>query len=158
MPATRLSQRRTRSGATRDLTWFLIVFLAISPIPLGSTPPLAWTIWCLLLGLVTLVYCVNRILNATAAPLSVPGAPLAWGLFGALCLYLVAQALPLGLLIGQFQITVADGTSVLFDTISVAPGDTWLMLFRMISFALLFFLVLQAARDRTSATRLLVAS
>lgn len=157
MVAMKVSPRGPRSGATSALTWFIIAFLAISPVPLGSTPPLAWTIWCLLLGLVALAYCISQSVRSGSAPTMVPGGRIVGGLFVALCLCLVGQALPLGRILGQFQVAVADGSAVLFDTISVAPGDTWLMLLRMISFALLFFLVLQAARDRTSANRLLVA-
>lgn len=151
------NERHNGGGSARGLRWFLVTFLAISPVPLGSTPPLTWTIWAIILGIATVTYCLTsyRKSNRTAPYPRVMKVGMA--MFLALCTYMAMQASPLALLFGPFLVTVSDGSQVAFKTISIAPGDTWLMLIRWVSFGMLFFLAYQAARDKTSATKLLIA-
>ncbi len=146
--ATDAPRRRSASRVRASLAWALVLLLAISPIPLGSTTPLSWSIWCFLLGLCAAIYALAQGVRGGRPPASA-SMPLRIGmvLYGLLCAYLLIQALPLGDLIAPFAVTVSDGSSIAFRTLSVSPGDTWLMLVQVISFGILFFLVREVARD-----------
>lgn len=122
--------------------WFIVVLLAISPIPLGGTPPLSWAVWGCLVGLVAGFFAITRFFGQKAPVLDDGLAKASAMLFAVMCLYLVVQVLPFG----DFAVTMRDGTVLSYKTISMAPGDTIMMLVRMLTFAMLFFLTSEVAR------------
>ncbi len=143
--------RTEGSGRRAGLAaWFIVILLAVSPIPLGGTPPLSWAVWGCLVGLVAGFFAIKRF-SGPKAPVLDDGLAKASGvLFVAMCVYLVVQVLPLG----DFPVTMRDGTVLSYKTISMAPGDTVMMLVRMLTFAMLFFLTSEVAR-RSKARDLL---
>lgn len=149
----RSSSRRDRHPAV--LAWLILVLVALAPLPLGSTPPLSWTIWGLALGLMAILTIASRTM-AGRQPAALE-APFVVGQVGfvILCLYLALQILPIGSLVGPFALTLSDGSTIEMDTISVSPGDTILMLLRMLSFGLLLALTALAARSHRGRDLLL---
>lgn len=159
MRGRRSSRSMGRSGGGERsipiLAWLILALVAIAPIPLGGTPPLTWTIWGVLLGLTAIITIAVRTASgrqpaATEAPFIAAQAG-----FLVVCAYLAFQVLPLGQLVGPIPLTVSDGSTIGMNTISVSPGDTVLMLVRMLSFALLFGLTVIAARGRRTRNLLL---
>src|SRR5690606_21947906 len=66
-----------------------------------------------------------------------------------LCFWLVIQAMPLGRLLGPFVFQGAAAQIITSNTLSLAPGSTWMMLIRMLTYGLIFFLAAQVgANDR----------
>ncbi|HTM76063.1 MAG TPA: O-antigen ligase family protein, partial [Devosia sp.] len=169
LQASRLHTRRTGNTVTDSssrtrlntiLSWVIVALLAVSPIPLGGTPPIAWTIWGMLVSCITIAYLLLLGRSGRGASFSIGSIWPAAALHGALCLYLIIQVLPLGRLFGGIPLTVADGTVVMTDSISIAPGDTILTLVRMLTYGLLFYLTMQVAisdRRRQFLLRAIVA-
>lgn len=128
----RPEQRGSLSGYV--LCWSLLVFLAWAPVPMGSNRALFWGLNIFLIGAIGLAYFGWLARHGTApriAPRQLAPLPL---LYLVLCLYLVTQLI---------RFPVAG-----LDPISMAPGATLWMLLRMLTYGMLFFLVLQATRNR----------
>jgi O-antigen ligase len=135
--------------------WFVLAVAVLSPIPFGSNPPIYWAISGTLVGLFAAWYLLRA--QLAASPFRVPlriFAPLI-GLWSLLCLWLVAQALPLGQMFGGFEFANPLGAPIVSNTLSLAPGSTWLMLIRTVSYGLLFFLAAQAGANHSRAHKLL---
>jgi O-antigen ligase len=133
----------------------LLVILIASPIALGSHGATFWTISAAAVGLVGIWYWW-RLLRIGAAP-RVPLAAF-WPecvLFLAFCAVLLAQALPLPLGLDR-SIVLPDGTSVTSESLSFAPGDTWLMLMRQAGYAAFWYLFLQISRNARRARTILL--
>jgi O-antigen ligase len=142
------------------LGWTLIVFVALVPIPFGSARPIFWTINAAAIGLVGIAYTTALMRMGEPLRYGVGRLPAATLMFALLALYLVLQALPIGHLgipgidrLLSFQ--TAAGTEITAPAISLAPGATWLMLLRWLTFGILFFLVLQAAGSERRAVLML---
>lgn len=134
-----------RTRLNQILMWMIIVLLAVSPIPLGSTPPIMWTIWGGLTGFVTLAYVLLLGRSGRQASVGLTSLGLGATVHLVFCLYLVVQILPIGTWFGGFALTLSDGSIVRIGTLSIAPGDTLLMLVRMLTYAMLFYLTTQVA-------------
>jgi O-antigen ligase len=67
--------------------------------------------------------------------------------FVALCFYLIVQILPIAGLLGLGVVARSGDLVIQTATISLAPGTTFLMLLRMVTYGLFFFLVLQLSRN-----------
>ena len=128
----RPEQRGSLSGYV--LCWSLLLFLAWAPVPMGSNRALFWALNTFLVGAIGLAYFGWLARHRTAPRIGLRQlAPLPL-LFMLLCLYLVIQLI-------QFPVPG-------LDPISMAPGATLWMLLRMLTYGMLFFLVLQATRNR----------
>lgn len=138
------------------LAYFLLGFLALVPLPLGSNRPLFWTVSALLVGVFAAVYFFS--LARSGGSLRFPVSRLAIVVvgFGLLCGFLVIQAAPLGALLGPIQFA-PRGVAVSANALSLAPGATWLMFIRMAGYGLFFLLILQVAVNRERAQFLLEA-
>jgi O-antigen ligase len=151
------ASRFSSSGSDRyrGYVWLILAILALAPIPLGSTPPLAWTVWGIVVGVAAVVAAVKGILTQQGT--SQLSWPLVSGQLGlaVVCTYLVLQVLPVSGLFGTFGLSVSDGTILNMQTISVSPGDTILMLVRMQTFGILLTLSTWAARSDRSRGLLL---
>lgn len=128
----RPEQRGSLSGYV--LCWGLLVFLAWAPVPMGSNRALFWALNTFLVGAIGLSYFGWLGRRGTAPRIGLPQlAPLPL-LFLLLCFYLIAQLV-------RFPVPG-------LDPISMAPGATLWMLLRLLTYGMLFFLVLQATRNR----------
>ncbi len=134
------------------LTWSLIAFLALAPIPLGSHRPFFWALNAVFMGLIGSCYII-AIGRARERFRYSPGRM--WPtvtIFLVLVLYLLIQTLPIGqipidkvLIGGLLAITAGDGSKIVTTSISLSPASTILMLLRWLTFGMLFFLVAQVA-------------
>lgn len=165
-PASRGARMETGAGASRQSTFneilarALLVFVALTPIPLGSNRPFFWAVNALAVGLLGLIYVVA--LRQTREPFRI-GLERMWPsivLYGGVALYLVIQALPLAQFGGPaiaalLTVPTAAGGMVTGQAISLAPSSTWLMLLRWATYGVLFLLVVQVA-SRTHRRELLL--
>ncbi len=148
---------RAASGMPRRSNEILAILLVgitvLAPLPLASNRPQLWTIWSCLIGLIAAGYFVhsmvrNRNLRFSLTQLALPAL-----IFGAFCLWLLLQVLPLPISVfslGQLQSNASE-----FQAISLNRNATLLMLIRWISYGLFFFLFLQVAVNRSRAHSIL---
>ena len=136
------------------LGWFIVAVIVLSPIPFGSNPPIFWAISGTLVGSVALIYFARLLASRQPIRFSLRQIPVATGLFGLLCAFLLIQMLPLGALIGPFQFVAPGGVTLETLTLSLAPGSTWMMLIRMLSYGLFFLLAAQVSVNERRAETL----
>jgi O-antigen ligase len=139
------SQSKGKGRVTNDiLMWCLLVFTALAPLPLGSNRPLFWITSAGVMGLVGAAYFLASILRSEPLRYPLGSLRLHLWLFIVVCLYLLLQTLPLAGLVGLDRFGT-EQVFVTFSSISIAPGATQLMLLRMLTYGLFFFLVMQVA-------------
>lgn len=143
-----LWSRQTELNDT--LARILVGILFLVPIPLGSNRPVFWAVTAVLVGIASIYYlrAHGRIGEKFRYGFRhlIPSTGLVLLLFA----YLALQVVPLGLL-GQFaepflkQLTIVTQSGEVIEplAISLAPGATLLMLLRLATYALVFFMVLQ---------------
>ncbi|MDV3253197.1 O-antigen ligase family protein [Devosia sp. BK] len=121
----------------------VVLVVVLSPIPFGSNRPFFWAIWGLVVAAAAFVYSVAAARNGEG--LRIPLSKIGWsvGLWALLLLWLVVQVVPFGAILSPFSIALSGGT-ITSETISTAPGATWLMLIRIATYGLFFVLALQA--------------
>lgn len=139
-----------QSGLNDLLARAILVIAALAPIPLGSNRPFFWAINALIVGLVGFAYIAA--LRGAREPFRIELGRL-WPsavLYGAVALYLVFQALPLGQLAiggiamtGLLAVPTGAGTALAANAVSLSPNSTWFMLMRWATCGVLFLLVLQ---------------
>ena len=137
------------------LGWLVFAVVALSPIPLGSNPPIFWAISGTLVGLVSLVYFGQVMMSGEGLRFPVRGIRLLAWLFAALVIFLLVQTVPIGVLLGPFQFASGREGEVEAQTLSLAPGSTWMMVIRMLSYGLFFLLVAQVGANERRAEKLM---
>jgi hypothetical protein len=136
------------------LGWTLLTIVASAAVPLGSARPFFWAFYAALAGAVALYYGI-QLERRNAALRGLPiGMPTVAG-FAVVCLFLLLQCLPLAPLAGT--VVTASGTTLAVPQLSLAPGNTLLMLVQMLSYGLIFALVMLAGANRQRRLRLLDA-
>lgn len=138
------------------LAVWLVALVAASLIPLASARPAFWMASAVLIALIGLWYALSLVVLRQHPRIWLRRFWFEVLLFVALCLYLAVQLLPLGLFV-PIGFTLPDGTVLSTRMLSLAPGDTWLMLISLIGYGLFFVLFLQVAANRRRARRVLVA-
>ncbi len=143
------SRRRSGTPARRGrgfrplsnsvLGWLVLIFLSLVPLPLGSNRPLFWAVNAGLVSILGLVFGIAWLASGEGLRVRMRELGLVPWAFGALCVYLLVQLLPLP---GQ-------------PFLSVAPGATLLMLLRTLTYGVFFFIVLQLSRNPERARNLL---
>jgi Lipid A core - O-antigen ligase and related enzymes len=153
-PARRAA-RKDQTAVNNGLFIGLMTVAALVPLPLASNRPILWSVLAIVLGLMTTAYiAILRLkggeLRMELRDLVLPAIP-----FAALVLVLLVQLVPFGDWLGwHFEVQTPRGTIAL-NTLSVAPGMTWLMLLRQLSFGLFLFLMLQTLANETRRPRML---
>lgn len=134
------------------LGWVLIAFVIVTPIPLGSARPVAWTLNATVLSLIAFWYFLSAARVNTGLRLA-PVGVLSAVLFGLLCAAMAMQIVP-GL--GRWApILTRSGIDTGNSTLSLDPGLSWLSMLRFVSYATLALLLAQVASRRRRALRLL---
>lgn len=131
----------------------VVLIVALAPIPFGSNRPFFWTMWGVIIGLAALVYFLGagRERDGLRIPLEKIGiSALLWGL---LLAWLVVQVIPFGSFL-PLAVSLPGG-AIAGDTISTAPGATWLMLIRIATYGFFFALALQAGAKEQRAKLML---
>lgn len=132
-----------RFQLNNQLMWPILLVLFLSPFFFGSTRPVLWLLWAMVISL-----CGAALFSRMAAsgarfriaPRHLPGL---FGLFAALGAYMIVQVLPLGSLAPSASSLANADIPISIGTISLAPHDTILAFVRWATYGLLFFLVLQ---------------
>src|SRR3569623_1092017 len=132
----------------------LLLLVAISPLPLASNRPFFWAAGAILIGLLGLAYAIflwtfGHSLRTIRSRLLLLGLP-----FGLFCGYLAIQLLLLGSIV-PISFTDVDGQTLSTNTLSMTPGNTWLMLLQMLSYGTLFVLIVQVAANGDRAVLML---
>lgn len=145
----------TATGRTNDLMvghlnsrpqnrfalWALLVLFALVPLPFASARPFLWTIWAVYAGLVATIFFAWHLRSSTPLRVTLRHHPVPASLLSLSFVMLLVQLVPLGTVP-----IMADGAQVLAaPQISVAPGQTVLMLLRQLTYALVGVLVMQLA-------------
>jgi len=149
--------RRARAGSRQTqvneaLFWALLPLILLSPLPFGSVEPFFWAVSAVYVGLAVFIYALliarlGEDFRTRLGRLAVPAA-----LSLAFCLALLVQLLPLGRVLGPFEI---GATALTSQTISIAPGMTLLTVLRQVTFGLLFFLLVQVLANDGRRARFL---
>ncbi|MEQ1900568.1 MAG: O-antigen ligase family protein [Devosia sp.] len=127
----------------------LVVIVVLAPLPLGGNRPFLWPAWTFLVGITATAYAAYLLMRRRG--LAVPLASFAWPgfVFAAICGYLLVQCLPIARVLGLGQIGPPPGIETPF--LSIAPGQTVLMLVRWLGYGLLFLLAAQVSASRSRA-------
>lgn len=138
----------------------LIGLIAISPLPFGGNVPWAWALYAVLAAVLAIVYVASALktrtafpvpLHRIAAPALLVAAAVIWMALQALPLLPASMAHPLWTLVPEAL--GSDGR----DTVSVNPDATITGLMRLLTYATIFWLSLQLARDRSTGEFLIKA-
>ncbi len=132
--------------------WALIAFVAFAPIPLGSNRPFFWMFNALVVALIGAAYSVSLFRKSVRPRIALSDLGLPVVLFTLAVVWLALQILPLGLLPHPSWINLDGGSG---GAISAAPGETFAMLVRYVTYALFFVLAVQVFVNRSRAHRLL---
>jgi O-antigen ligase len=146
-PARRSRATDAQQRLNSALAIVLVAIVALAPIPLGSNRPFFWGLWAGVLGLVAAIYAIALLtsgepLRFSLRRLALP-AMLTLGLAG----FLVVQSLPFV----STTFTTGLGEPLTSNSLSIAPGSTWLMLLQWLTYALFFALMLQVCVNRARA-------
>ena len=156
-PGLRMSQPAlwSRQSQLNDTTArLLMAVVALAPVPLGSNRGFFWATTAVVVGLIGILYSYRLGRLGEAARYGFRHMRLSVGLALLLGLFLVLQTVPFSLLgpwaewvRQQLSIVTPTGAVVSPDTISLAPQSTWLMLLRMVTYAVFYVLMLQVATN-----------
>ena len=139
---------RQGPGQGRLLMRTMLVLIGLAPLPLGSNRPFFWGLSALVIGVTLLVWARANQRNRVRPSPGLAALRLQGWLFGLFVMFLVLQMLPIGPWLGGLAGAGLEGMGVVPQTISLAPGNTLLMLLRQLTYAAFFFLMLQvASRD-----------
>jgi O-antigen ligase len=120
-----------RVGDLKLLAMLLLLIVAAAPLPLAGNRPFFWGVWTCLCGLAAMIFALQMMLGRRIMPLRAAWFGVPTLAYVGVMAFLVAQMVPFG------------GT-----TISIAPGETLLMLTRWLGFGILFYLAAQLGTDR----------
>ncbi|HTM79216.1 MAG TPA: O-antigen ligase family protein, partial [Devosia sp.] len=142
---------RSDGKTQRFLLWCCIAVLAIAPLLLGSARPTAWLLWAMVIAAIGCLYALSVLIGAQQVAVPLAQFRVYFLLSSVVCAMLVIQLLPIGQVVGPLKFSTASGQQIEGQFLSLAPSATLLMLIRMVSFGLFFFLVAQITVRRKSA-------
>lgn len=148
------------NGTERLLFWALLALVALAPLPLASNRPLPAAILSFVAGLLLALWAAAML--AGRAEMAFAPRKLRWplGLFGAVVLWVLIQALPLPTAWGD-PVWREAGTALgetLRAHISVNPEATLSGLMRLLAYGAVFWLTLQLARAPERARTAIAAA
>ncbi|TPW30905.1 O-antigen ligase family protein [Martelella alba] len=138
--------RQARSVLNNRTLFFLAVLLLVTPLMLGGNRPAVWALDATVVFGWMVLY-VWRVMRYDITPRVLPSQfPLIAGLFFAFAAYCLVQVMPVFSFLSNNILAFPSGYGG-GDTISVAPGDTFLALLRWLTYGSVFYLVLQIAAN-----------
>jgi O-antigen ligase len=130
----------------------VVVFVALSPLPLAGDAAVVWGWSAVLVGLVAFAYWLWLAVTGASPAIPLRRVGVILPLFVVLVSYVAVQAMPLG---AVAPIVAPSGEVFAPAAISVAPGTTALMLLQWLGYGMLFLLALQAAARQDRAQPIL---
>lgn len=145
----------SRQSALNDTTaWLLMLVVALAPIPLGSNRGFFWATTAVVVGLIGIYHAYRLGQLGEAARYGFRHMRLSVVLALLLGLFLIVQTAPFDLfgpwadpMRQQFAIATPTGAVLTPNTLSLAPQATWLMLLRMVTYAVFYLLMLQVGTN-----------
>lgn len=131
-----------------QVAWLLLILVAGSAVPLGGARPFLWALYAALAGAVSLYYAVQLERTNAAIPRLPLGLPTLLG-FVVLCAFLLLQCLPVPALAALAgPVISSSGVVLTVPQLSLAPGNTVLMLVQMLSYGVVLGLVCVVGANR----------
>lgn len=128
----------------------VVLMVMLSPIPFGSNRPFFWAMWGVIVAVASITYFFLAIRSRESLRIPLNKIGISVVLWALLLIWLIIQVIPIGSVLSPFSIVLPGGV-VTSETISTAPGATWLMLVRIATYGLFFILALEAgAKDSRS--------
>jgi O-antigen ligase len=145
----------SRQSRLNDTTaWLLMIVVALAPVPLGSNRGFFWATTAVVVGLIGIFYSYRLSRLGETARYGFQHMRLSVVLAVLLGAFLVLQTVPVSLLgpwadVAKQYLSVVtpQGAVISPNTISFAPQSTWLMLLRMVTYAVFYLLMLQVATN-----------
>ncbi|MBE7731957.1 O-antigen ligase family protein [Devosia faecipullorum] len=133
----------------------LLAVIALVPLPLASNRPFFWGLTACVMGIILLLWVISNLIKVRhpAVPLSQMGVQVV--LFCVFMLFLIVQILPIGPMLGGLASAGLEGLDLVPRTISLAPGETILMLLRQLTYAVFYFLMVQVGASDSQRGRVL---
>ena len=133
----------------------LITAIVLAPLPFASNRPWAWSLLALTVGAITCAWAWPIVSRKAQPAVSISRLVLPAALFLAVCMFAAMQAIPLdtlGVASQYWAMAQESGIEGIRPTISISPVATWTALMRLVTYGLVFWLVLQTCRSsrRTS--------
>ncbi|MGV8833383.1 MAG: O-antigen ligase family protein [Devosia sp.] len=126
-------------------SWVMLAILVLAPIPFGSTRAFFWGLFAFVVGIWAFIYTISLVFIHQEIRVSIAKFTPPLLLMALFCGWMIVQLLPLGLVPVRFS----DGFIQPVATISIAPDATVLALIRHLTYALFFFLMVQATANET---------
>lgn len=145
----------TQSKLNNIFAFILVIFLSISPIPLGSNRPIFWAISALSLAIIAIIYIVCLISQQSELkrkPTQIKSIFIPY-LF--LLAFIILQIIPFGEWISPLK-SMFDNSIIIGKTISLTPSLSLLSFIQFASYGLLFFLMLQIAYNVNRAEKIII--
>jgi O-antigen ligase len=136
----------------RLLLLLLMLLVVLSPLPLGSNRSWSWSLAAMVSAILALGWVLTRIRRMKEVSTLIH--PLIPGLFAFTCIWVLIQAaqwIPQGWQHPLWLQASAVLGIELPGSISVAAEQGWTALMRLLSYAMIFFLTFQLARERSRA-------
>ena len=149
------------SGMNKILSIALIIFLSLTPIPLGSNRPVFWALGAIFLSIITLIYLTFLLNQKSQLRHKLSRCKISLILFYILLAFIILQTIPfenwvnISNIISPIDITI-EGIAIIGNSLSLTPGMSILSLIQFASYGLLFFLLLQVAYNSERAQILLI--
>lgn len=135
----------------------LLIVLILSPIPFGSNRPWSWSLLCLLIGLLTISWCISYFLQDKKMQLHFTRIKTPFVLFISTLLWAFIQTssfIPESWGHPLWQITAQALGTEIPTKISLSPEQTVTSLMRLISYGLVFILAMYYCQKSDNAKKL----
>lgn len=129
----------------------LVAIVAISTIPFASNRPFFWGFWAFTVCTTNLVYVSLIYWRGLRFRQSLTQIPVCAALFAFVFAWMLLQLVPFGQFVGGIAFDTQTGDTIRSETLSIAPGETFLALLKWCSYGLFFYLFLQVAASKRRA-------
>lgn len=139
---------------------FLVLIIALAPIPVGSNRPAYWAIIAVFVGLLGAVYVISLLRIGAPFRVKLSNMRTESILFCVFIAYMIFTALPLGFATILPEVPnidlINDPTGSLLSSISIAPGQTILAALKIATYGLVFLIGIQVAINPDRAHAIVV--
>ncbi|RYE10987.1 MAG: O-antigen ligase domain-containing protein [Hyphomicrobiales bacterium] len=152
--ARRVSSKRT--AAHDRMAMWLIVLVALSPVIIGGNMAIVWAIYALAIALTAAGYAWALLRRHEGLAVSLDRFSGLAALWGAVCVFVAVQSLPIAHVLGSAFPTRA-GDLISSPMLSLTPGPSLLVLMQFVAYALLFVLFVQVGAKSSRSERIIRA-
>lgn len=157
----KLSSLARTQPAEKHLLYGLITLIALAPLPFGSNRPLPLAVISCFVGVLAIYWGVFAARERVFVRVSLQRIKWLAGAMLLLLVWLLLQILPLalpGFTYDFWQVAMQNLPEAhISPTISVVPHLSWVELYKIIIYIMIFWLVLQVARSTNNANKILRA-